>query len=209
MKLSLIICVIFFVSCATDPSEIPDENNVPPLEFFIIADVNGDTIETMSQPSNIIDYSSGISYNTKTDADSNCINRSYSSSLVSVTGNLPEFKIEFINLLDELTMTCDGEEFYFENFLESQDYSYAENALGEGVSVKYRTSSNTSFYTSYNVQPSTPKFEVTQIEIVDCSPKKCIHISGNFEVSVYKTNDLTDVLTLTNGEFKLRLQSQN
>ena len=128
---------------------------------------------------------------------------------MSVNGDLPEFQIGFINLLDEMTMTCDDELTYFETFLETQEYTYADNALGEGVSIKYQASSTDPVYTNYNTQPTPPQFEITNIEVVDCSPKKCIDISGTFEVTVFNASNPSETLTLTNGAFKVRMQSQN
>ena len=209
MKLSVILCLIVLVSCSADPNEIPESTNLPqPIVFNITADVNGTTVENLAS-SNLESYRASMSYNTKTDMNNNCINRSYTPTLVSVNGDLPEFQIGFINLLDEMTMTCDDELTYFETFLETQEYTYADNALGEGVSIKYQASSTDPVYTNYNTQPTPPQFEITNIEVVDCSPKKCIDISGTFEATVFNASNPSETLTLTNGAFKVRMQSQN
>lgn len=207
----LLLSLTVLFSCSTDPNEIPVSSNVPvPVDvFFVSTKVNGVAMSVSTSGEE--GYSNFIGYTEKTDVNNECINRNYNVILKSLSNTIiPEIEIGFINLLDEMTMTCDEELSYLETLIESKLYPYAGTAFGEGVALKYQASSTSPRYTTYNtVQPMTSLFEVTAVEIVDCSPKKCVIVSGTFTATLFNLIDATDTLEFTDGSFKIKIQSQN
>jgi len=121
--------------------------------------------------------------------------------------NLRKQNIGFIfqnfNLIDELSV--------FDTLLEENTFNYTQDANGQGVSIKYFETSNGTglVYTSYGSQDNTASFEIIEVEILDCEPKRCVNVYGTFTATLYNASNSSETIVINNGTFKLKVESFN
>lgn len=209
-KQTLFFFILFvFVSCSKDSDTLVDIPQ-PSTDFyaFINARVSGTQINTEIPSTGIPNYQATIGYLQKDDVSGNCENYNYNAGVSPISNSgLPSFKVGFIGFLDETIQSCSDELSVFETLFEVDSYDYALTAQGNGVNIKH-TNTNTT-YSSFGMQDASANFNITGIEIKDCGVKKCINVIGTFNVRLYDVNDPNEFIDVTEGRFKVRVQSFN
>ncbi|MCB9426574.1 MAG: hypothetical protein H6584_06050 [Flavobacteriales bacterium] len=117
----------------------------------------------------------------------------------------PTMGVRFIRFLHNPTTDT-----HLDNIIKSGVYSFSQTDEEYGGAVVYAPNGKNGIqYTSQFVQSDTAKFEITKVETAEkCSTGKvCKLISGTFTCELVNPNDSKDKFQVTNGTFKLRLQS--
>lgn len=212
-KYSFIILLFSFFGCNSDNNNFIDEPaQNPQVLAYINATVNGEVVETKISSLNTSNYELNINYTQQTNNNNQCINLNYEPGLNPTQDvTLPKFNIGFIGFLDQATQSCSDELSIFESLFSVNNYNYTQDANGQGVSIKYFENSNSSgsVYTSFGAQDASSYFTVTDVEIKNCSLKKCVNITGTFAATLYNASNNSETLPITNGSFKLKIESVN
>ena len=212
-QIVFILFFFIFYSCSSDSDSLVEEPKpLPDFFAFINAEVNGDQIETAIPSTGIVEYKATISYLQHDDGNGNCVNYNYKTGLEPISNNsLPYFNVSFNKFLDETIQDCMTEIDDFETLFQSTSYSYALTAQDYGVNIRYSFVENgiTKVYSSYGTQSTLSEFIITNFEIKDCTPKKCLNVFGTFSGRLYNVIDESEFIDVTNGDFKVRVQSYN
>lgn len=144
---------------------------------------------------------------------STCINSidngfSYNAGIYpSFNESLPTMDIEFIKL--HLCSNSLSQVQIFNDLFPVKEYSYSpndndtdENAKKVGIYYSPNANSDISF-TSYNGEQSNSFFEITKSTNTSISSIPQQTIEGNFNVTLYNVNNLTDKINITEGKFKI------
>ena len=217
-KLLSFLCVALFFSCSSDDSNENNPVNNPDinagLAYYINATINGDNY-TAGVPSDINEnsnYSSSQSYSPQYDNNGGCININYEPSLYPFfNDSLHSMGVGFIGFLNNADISCSEELDNFDTLFPVGSYEYASQSNDYGAKVNYATTAdaNQVYYNSYGEQNDNASFQITRVEPIDCGFSECLIISGTFSCRLYNENDATDFLDITNGEYKLVLESFN
>jgi hypothetical protein len=211
MKKSLgLLLLILFYSCESDNSN--DDQNNKNYEIFISALVDGKAFESgveAGATSNNDPYGSVQSYQTRNNGAS-CIDINYGPGLYPYGDeSLGNMGIGFISFLSNSGLTCADELDNFNTLFPINSYNYVIDEYGYGVSVDYSPENSSDFYLSYGSQDSSASFKITNVEDLTCGFSKCLNISGTFSCRLYNEDDANDFIDITNGKFKLLIQSFN
>jgi len=201
------------VSCKSDSNDFVDDPvEYPEFLAYINATVDGEIIKTEIPFFGDSDYEANINYTEQTDNTSSCINLKYEPGLNPIQDlTLPKFNVGFVGFLDETTQNCNDELSVFDTLLEENTFNYTQDANGQGVSIKYFETSNGTglVYTSYGSQDNTASFEIIEVEILDCEPKRCVNVYGTFTATLYNASNSSETIVINNGTFKLKVESFN
>ena len=112
-----------------------------------------------------------------------------------------------MRFLEEAEFNCNQETANFDNLIDTGSYNYSAGEDDYGVYVSY--AENDEYYTSYGAQNSDAAFQVTSVTSLDCAPKACLLIEGTFSCTLYNQQDSSDTIEVTNGKFKVVMESYN
>lgn len=218
-KLLPILILVALFSCTKDntsnqeidPSSIKIKGEVSSnAEIHIGAVINNQAILLKEE---IIQFGANVQlgyvnsqYNQEIKGENKYI-MNYSPQITHLSDDTqPTMGVRFIRFLYNPTA-----ETHLDDILKPGVCNYSTDDEEYGGAVFYSPNGKNGIqYTSQFVQSDTAKFEVTKVETAEkCSTGKiCKLISGTFACELVNPNDPEDKIQVTNGTFKLRLQSQ-
>jgi len=215
-KTLLILLLALSFSCSSDDSDQPTDTNPP--DSNLLAYINGE-VDGVAFTSSISEdisqntvYGVSNSYQPQSDSNGQCYNINYEPTLYpTLDETQPYMGVGFIDFLQNAGFSCSEELDNFGLFFFTGNYDYATDAFNFGVKVNYGTSgdSNQVYYNSYGGPQDNSTFVISSVQVVDCGFSKCATIIGTFSCRVYNEQDTTDFKDITNGEYKLIVQSFN
>jgi len=202
-KILLLALSLALFSCSSDDNSSSSSSGVA----YIKGKLDGDTFNYTFNNSTSDQYFYSPIVSTSGDGFTNIY--SYGGSLYPMSFT-PSISIAWDGMLTIANGTDDTDLFYNafdntpENYLTDAQYQNDER----GVDVQYEDASGNFYNTVYGSQ-SGSSFNVTsKTEGVD-NGYKTITLTGTFSCKLYNSDDPTDVITFTNGSFKLIVAEDN
>lgn len=216
--LSLLLFLVIF-SCtkdntsnqAIDPNSIKIKGEVSSnAEIHIAAFVDGELVHLREQ---IVQFGDNVQlgyvntqYNQEIKGENKYI-LNYSPQISHLSDDSqPTMGVRLIRFLYNPTS-----ETHFDAIIKEGVYEYSLTDEDYGGAVIYAPNGKNGVqYTSQFAQSDTAKFQITQVEAAEkCSTGKvCKLVSGTFTCELVNPNDVNDKLSVAQGTFTLRLQSQ-
>ena len=212
--LPILLAALMFSCSSDDSNNDDDDNDNPGLAYYTNAKING-TQFSANIPVDVsvgTDYGGSMSYSPQYNNDGACVNINYEPSLYpTFNESLGSMGVGFIGFLRELDLSCSDELTNFDTIFTDGPFSYTDGDYGYGVKVNYATTSDETqqYYTSYGGSQDNSTFQITNVEPTDCGFKECLIITGTFSCNVYNEQDDSDMIEITDGQFKLLLSSFN
>ncbi len=202
---------LMILSCSDDDANTPvivdpylDANNIA---YYINAKVDGVPFSSAQIITGVqTTYGSSMSYSGLCGGSMN-----YGPSLYPQWDeSLPSMGVDFVNLLGNAGLGCSDELTNFETLLSPGSFNYTLNSNTYGVNINYSKGNLVNkFYDSYGTQDGNAVFTITSVTPKTCGFKKCVDIEGTFSARIYNQVDDTDFIDVTEGIFKLNMESFN